>query len=177
MTRIILIGFMGAGKTTLGRALSKDLGLQFIDLDAYIEMRYHKTVSQLFDEFKEEGFRKIEQRMLHEVSEIEDVIIAAGGGTPCFFDNMDYMNEKADTVYLKATPKVLLERLSIAKSKRPLLKDLTEKEMEQYIEEQLLRREPYYSRAKKVFISDYLENKQQIYQSVSQFKEQLNLLS
>ena len=89
MTRILLIGFMAAGKTTLGKALARDLGLQFIDLDHYIENRFHCTVAQLFTERGEEGFRQIERTMLHEVAEFEDVIIATGGGTPCFFDNMN----------------------------------------------------------------------------------------
>ena len=92
MTRIFLIGYMGAGKTTLGKAFSRELGLTFIDLDWYIEERFHKTVQQLFSERGEQGFRELEQKMLHEVAEFEDVVISAGGGTPCFFDNMDYMN-------------------------------------------------------------------------------------
>ena len=89
MQRIIIIGYMGAGKTTVGKALAKALGLDFYDLDWYIESRMHKTVKQIFDEQGEEGFRRIEHNMLHEVAEFEDVIISCGGGTPCFFDNMD----------------------------------------------------------------------------------------
>ena len=80
---------MGAGKTTVGKALSKELGIPFYDLDWYIESRRRKTVAQLFAEVGEEGFRKIEYNMLHEVAEFEDVIISCGGGTPCFFDNID----------------------------------------------------------------------------------------
>ena len=95
MTRIILIGFMGAGKTTIGRQLALALGLQFYDLDWYIEMRYHKKVSDIFAEEGEEHFRDLERRMLHEVAEFEDVVISCGGGTPCFGDNMQYMNQQA----------------------------------------------------------------------------------
>lgn len=102
MTRILIIGYMGAGKTTLGKVLAKDLGLQFYDLDWYIEGRMHKTVAQIFAERGEEGFRTIERNMLHEVAEFEDVVISCGGGTPCFYDNMQYMNAQGDTVYLKA---------------------------------------------------------------------------
>ena len=85
MRRIILIGYMGSGKTTVGKALSKETGMMFYDLDWYIESRMHKTVSQIFAEKGEEGFRKIEYNMLHEVAEFEDVIISCGGGTPCFY--------------------------------------------------------------------------------------------
>ena len=104
MTRIILIGYMGAGKTTVGKALAKDLGLMFYDLDWYIESRMHKTVAQIFKESGEEGFRRIERNMLHEVAEFEDVVISCGGGTPCFFDNMEYMNSQGQTLYLQASP-------------------------------------------------------------------------
>lgn len=95
--------------------------LQFIDLDWYIEERFHKTVQELFAERGENGFREIERNMLHEVGDFEDVLIAAGGGTPCFFDNMDYMNSVGDTVFLDVNPEVLFRRLKIAKAKRPLL--------------------------------------------------------
>ena len=102
MTRIILIGYMGAGKTTVGKALAKALGLPFYDLDWYIETRMRRTVKQIFDESGEEGFRRIEHNMLHEVAEFENVVVSCGGGTPCFYDNIDYMNAQAQVVYLKA---------------------------------------------------------------------------
>ncbi len=85
MTRIFLIGYMGSGKTTLGRAYAKEMGLTFIDLDWYIEERFHTSVQKLFAQRGEEDFRRIEQKMLHEVADFEDVVIACGGGTPCFF--------------------------------------------------------------------------------------------
>ena len=113
--RIILIGYMGAGKTTVGKALSKELGIPFYDLDWYIESRMRRTVKQIFDEKGEDGFRKTEQALLHEVAEFENVIISCGGGTPCFFDNMDYMNRQAETVYLKAAPGVLYVRCCSAR--------------------------------------------------------------
>ena len=121
MIRIIIIGYMGAGKTTVGRALSRELGIPFYDLDWYIESRMRKTVKQLFDERGEEGFRRIERNMLHEVAEFENVIVSCGGGTPCFFDNMEYMNQQGQTVYLQASPEVLYGHLLMGKSVRPLL--------------------------------------------------------
>lgn len=105
MRPIIIIGYMGAGKTTIGKALAKDLGVMFYDLDWYIESRMRKTVKQIFDEAGEDGFRQIEHNMLHEVAEFENVVLSCGGGTPCFFDNMEYMNQCGETVYLKASPR------------------------------------------------------------------------
>ncbi|MDD6907185.1 MAG: shikimate kinase, partial [Bacteroidaceae bacterium] len=133
MMRIFLIGFMGSGKTTLGKAFARAMQLQFIDLDWYIEERFHKTVQELFAERGEEGFREIERRMLHEVGEFEDVIIAAGGGTPCFFDNIQYMNRVGKTVFLDVVPEVLFRRLNIAKSKRPLLAGKDDAELMSFI--------------------------------------------
>ena len=142
MVRIIIVGYMGSGKTTVGKALSKDLGIPFYDLDWYIESRMRKTVAQIFAERGEEGFRKIEHNMLHEVAEFENVIISCGGGTPCFFDNMDYMNGQGETVYLQASPDVLYNHLKMGKTERPLLKNKTPEEMQVFIAEQLEKREP-----------------------------------
>ena len=150
MRRIILIGYMGAGKTTVGKALAKELRMPFYDLDWYIESRMHKTVKAIFDERGEAGFRKIEHNMLHEVAEFEDIIISCGGGTPCFFDNIDYMNRQGETVYLKATPEVLYGHLKMGKTIRPLLLNKTADEVQAFIREQLAQREPYYSKAKYV---------------------------
>lgn len=173
MTRILLVGFMAAGKTTLGKALAKDLGLQFVDLDLYIESRYHATVSQIFAERGEEGFRQIERNMLHEVAEFEDVIIATGGGTPCFFDDMEYMNAQGTTVFLDASVDVIFTRLTIARTQRPLVAGKTDEELRSYITETLNRRLPYYSRATHSFCANQLENVKQISESVERFKEEI----
>ena len=175
MTRIILIGFMGSGKTTLGRALAKALGLTFIDLDNYIELRHCKSINQIFAERGEEGFRNIERNLLHEVCEFEDVIISSGGGTPCFFDNIDYMNAQGTTIYLRVPNERLLTRLKIAKSRRPLLKDKNDEEIEQFIVEQMQRREPFYTKAAHAFTADRLEDREQIAESVERFRKQFNL--
>lgn len=170
MKRIFLIGYMGSGKTTLGKAYARAMQLQFIDLDWYIEERFHKTVQELFEERKEDGFREIERNMLHEVAEFEDVIIACGGGTPCFFDNMEYMNGKGETVFLDASPEVLFRRLKIAKSKRPLLMDKSDEELMDVIQNALRIRIPFYSQAKYVFNAESLEDRERISCSVQRLK-------
>ena len=175
MTRIILIGYMGAGKTTIGKALSKELGIIFYDLDWYIESRMRKTVSEIFAERGEEGFRQIEYNMLHEVAEFEDVIISCGGGTPCFFDNMDYLNQQGQVVYLKAEPEVLYKHLLMAKVERPLLKGKSKEELLKFIKEQLKKREAFYTKARYTLDVSLMDNYDKIKISVEKIKELLGL--
>lgn len=175
MIRIFLTGYMGSGKTTLGRALAADLNVQFIDLDHYIEQRYRKTIAQLFAENGEDGFRDIERRMLHEVGEFEDVIISTGGGTPCFFDNIEFMNAQGTTVYLDVPVERLFIRLCIARSKRPLIKDKDDEELRAFIIEQLEKRAPHYSKAQYSFRADRLEDTAQVKESVEAFRHQFAL--
>lgn len=175
MIRIILIGYMGAGKTTVGKVLAQTLNLAFYDLDWYIEERYRRTVPQLFAERGEAGFREIEQKILHEVAEFENVVISSGGGTPCFFDNMDYMNRQAQTVYLKASPDVLFQHLKIGKTERPLLKNKTDEELKQYIRESLQARESFYLQAKYSLDVTLLDNYEKIKDSVRLLRELLNI--
>ena len=175
MTRIFLIGYMGAGKTTLGRALAKELDIQFIDLDSYIEKRLCKSVSQIFAENGEEGFRDIERRMLHEVGDFENVVISTGGGTPCFFDNIEYMNRQGATVFLDVPVERLFIRLKIARKKRPLVMEKNDDELRDFITEQLAKRMPYYSKAGQKFIADQLEDVKQIQASVKNFIQQIEL--
>lgn len=162
MTRIILIGYMGAGKTTIGHALAKVLGVPFYDLDWYIESRMRKTVKQIFDEKGEDGFRSIEHNMLHEVAEFENVVVSCGGGTPCFFDNIDYMNSQADTVYLKATPEVLYEHLQMGRTVRPLLLGKSPEEVRTFIREQLQEREKIYTKARYTLDVNLMDNHEKI---------------
>ena len=175
MRRIILIGYMGSGKTTVGKALSKDTGMMFYDLDWYIESRMRKTVSQIFAERGEEGFRQIEHNMLHEVAEFENVIISCGGGTPCFFDNMDYLNQQGDVVYLKATPETLYKHLMMAKVERPLLKGKSPEELIAYITEHLQERAPFYEKARHTLDVNVLDNYDKIAVSVERIKSLLAL--
>ncbi|MCQ2217625.1 MAG: shikimate kinase [Paludibacteraceae bacterium] len=155
MNRIFLIGYMGCGKTTTGKRIAKKYGLDFIDLDHYIENRYFKTIPQLFEEKGEDGFRQIEHNMLIEVSEFENAVISTGGGAACFFDNMDIMNKSGETIYLKASPENLFKYLKTATQNRPLLQGKNDEELLQFIKEGLEKREPFYMKAK--HIMDYMD--------------------
>ena len=156
MQRLFLIGYMGAGKTTIGKALSRQNGRSFIDLDHFIEGRYHKAIRQIFEEKGEDYFREIEKKALHEVSDFEDVIISTGGGTPCFFDNMAFMNEVGTTIYLKASPDELAKRLELCKHTRPVLQNRSGEELKQFIEDTLSRRSPFYEQAKIIFDAEIM---------------------
>ena len=153
---------MGAGKTTLGWALSKILGFRFYDLDWYIETRMRKTIAQIFEERGEDGFRVIERNMLHEVAEFENVIIACGGGTPCFFDNMDYLNQQGETVYMNATADIICQHLNMSRNVRPLLKGKSEEEMKVFVEKQIEQRNTYYKRAKHIVEVHLMDNRKKI---------------
>ena len=166
---------MGAGKTTVGKALAKELNIEFYDLDWYIEARMRKTVKQIFDEQGEEGFRRIEKNMLHEVGGFENVIVSCGGGTPCFFDNMEFMNQQGETVYLKATPEVLYGHLKMGKTVRPLLLNKTQEEVQVFIKEQLQKRESFYKKAKHTLDVNLMDNYDKIKISVAKVKELLGL--
>lgn len=175
MNRIILVGYMGAGKTTVGKSLAKDLQLDFYDLDWYIESRMRKTVPQLFAERGEVGFRKVEHNMLHEVAEFEDIVLSCGGGTPCFFDNMDYMNTCGQVVYLKASTPVLHKHLLMGKTERPLLKGKTPEELERFIEAQVAEREKFYSKAQYTFDVSLMDNYEKIKTTVAGLRKMLGI--
>ncbi|HBC28999.1 MAG TPA: shikimate kinase [Prevotellaceae bacterium] len=177
MRRIILVGYMGSGKTTIGRQLALALGLEFYDLDWYIETRYRSTVAQIFAQRGEDGFREMERNMLHEVAEFEDIVLSCGGGTPCFFDNMDYLNAQGETVYLKATPEVLARHLRMGRVERPLIKGKSEGELLQYIQSSLQAREPFYGKAKNIIDVNLLDNRAKIQDSVRLLCKTLHLPS
>lgn len=149
MNRIFLIGYMGCGKTTLGKRLAEHTGFAFLDLDGYIEQKYLKTVATIFAEMGQDAFREIERKMLAEVADFENVVIATGGGAPCFFDNIDVMNNAGLTVYIKLTPEQLAFRLENSRAgKRPLIAGKTGEELRQFVEDGLRQREQFYLQAK-----------------------------
>ncbi len=169
------MGFMGAGKTTLGKALAAHLGVSFIDLDQYIESRFMKSVSQIFATRGEQGFREIESRLLREVGEFDNVIVSCGGSTPLIGDNMDYMLSQGQTVYLKCSNETLLSRLKTARSQRPLIASKTDDELALFIESETKRREPGYLRAQYICPGDRLESRDQISETIEYIENLLNL--
>jgi shikimate kinase len=173
MKRIFIVGYMGSGKTTIGKRLAESLSLSFVDLDAYIENKYRKTVPALFAEKGEDGFREIESLSLREVAEFEDVVISTGGGTPCFFDNMEVMNRAGVTIYLKTDPEDIALHLQESKTVRPLIAGKTEEELVPFITEHLARRECYYRKAQIVYHTDRMITKEEIYLTVRAIEEQL----
>ena len=175
MIRIFLTGYMGAGKTTLGKAFARKLNLPFVDLDWYMEERFHKTVGELFVERREAGDVEVGLNMLHEVGAFEDVVISTGGGAPCFFDNMDFMNRNGKTVFLNVHPDVLFRRLRVAKQQRPILQGKQDDELKEFIIRALEKRTPFYSQAQYVFNADELEDRSQIEKSVEKLRDLLKL--
>lgn len=145
--RIYLVGFMGSGKTTAGRQLARRLGMQFLDLDAFIESTYKTSIPLFFDKYDEKAFRLIEKESLHRTLNTDHIVISTGGGTPCFFDNMAWMNANGLTVYLKMHPKSLGVRLRNSRKTRPLIRQKTESELIAFIGQNLEYRETFYNLA------------------------------
>ena len=148
MKRIFLIGYMGAGKTTLGKVLAMRMNLSYIDTDHYIENRYHKKISEIFATEGEGHFREIEHRILLEVSEFENIVVSTGGGTPCFNNNMNIMNDLGTTVYLETSAEELAARLKVSKNVRPILSKYSGSELIDFIRENLDKRKVFYEQAK-----------------------------
>lgn len=146
--KVFLIGFMGCGKTTLGKKLAGKMGYAFLDLDHQLEQEMGMSVADYFAAYGEDAFRRQEQKTLQGYDYPEQVIVATGGGAPCYFDNMDWINANGLSVYISLSPAALAKRLEKGKAKRPLLKDLNEEEMVDFIQQRLEQREPYYRQAK-----------------------------
>lgn len=176
MRPIFLIGLPGCGKTTLGRALARRLGIDFYDLDHYIESRFRSTVAEMFASVGEKEFRRRESVMLREVGEMDDVIVACGGGTPCHDDNMAYMNSRGTVAWLQASEPVLMRRIVRAKSRRPMFAACAdEDEMLAKLRDLTERRSADYSAATLLFPSDELEDRQMIDSSVERFLQLIKL--
>ncbi|MBT3933798.1 MAG: shikimate kinase [Bacteroidetes bacterium] len=145
--RIYIIGFMGAGKSRFAKNLASSLAYEFLDLDLEIERSEHKWISEIFATKGEDYFRKAEQNALKNTLEKSDVVIACGGGTPVFFDNMEFMNKNGKTIYLKPDNQIIIDRLNINSRKRPLLKQIRPEEMADYVNKLLKERNLFYRKA------------------------------
>lgn len=146
---IFFIGMMGCGKSTSGEQLARLLGWPFIDLDNWIEDQQQLTIAELFAREGENGFREIERKALHQILDLSGPrVVACGGGTPCFFDNLRFMKERGWVIYLKTPPAVLLQRLEKQAAQRPLIAGSKRKKR---LEELLLERLPYYEQAHLIF--------------------------
>jgi len=152
--KLFLIGYMGSGKSSLGKGLAAQLGIPFFDLDELIEMKAGYSIAEIFEKEGEGHFRKLESTTLKSLAEASKCIIATGGGTPCFFDNIDWMNENGMTLYLKCSPTRIVQRLKNGLTHRPILKDKSEKELLLFIEQHLIDRSPNYERAQIVYLAD-----------------------
>lgn len=155
---IFLIGFMGTGKTHWGKRWSARYGMDFIDLDDAIELSEGKTISAIFKNSGETYFREKEAAALRSMALLKNTIIACGGGTPCFHDNIDWMKDHGTTIYLETDPVVLTKRLTAEIQQRPLIADVPVEKLQVYIEALLQDRILYYQKAKHTFSTEQLEN-------------------
>ncbi len=144
---LFLVGYMGSGKSTVGKMLSGLLNYSFIDLDTAIELETGKTISEIFETEGESGFRKIEQSVLHGINARKNHVVATGGGCPMFEDNMDWMNKNGTTIYLKVHPGIIFHRIAPEKPGRPLIAALSDVELMDFILETIKKRLPFYIKA------------------------------
>ena len=142
-----LVGYMYSGKSTFGRQLAASKGMDFLDLDRAFEQRYHYTVPRFFSAFGEAPFRQLESQLLRSTAELDNVVIATGGGTPCHSSNMDFILAHGTAIYLRMSVDDLVSRALRSRNPRPLVKGLSESDLRARIDSQLKEREPSYLRA------------------------------
>jgi shikimate kinase len=146
--KIFLIGFMGSGKTHWGKLLSQKLGMPFFDLDSQIVNAEERSINEIFDKEGEEYFRVKEKEVLHIITESHATfVMACGGGAPCYFNNIDYMNRSGATVWLNTPAAVLFTRLIKEKEQRPLVKSLSDEQLKNFIHRKFADRKIYYEQA------------------------------
>jgi shikimate kinase len=153
--KIFLIGFMGCGKSHWGKALSKKLGLPFFDLDHQIEEKEDKSINTIFAEQGEEYFRMLEKEVLYLLTEGHDsFVMATGGGTPCYFNNIGYMKKSGIVVWINSSMDTIFERLVKEQEKRPLVKDLDADALRAYITKKYSDRKIFYEQATAIVTDD-----------------------
>ena len=155
--RIFLIGFMGSGKTYWGKKWADSCRLHFFDIDHIVEIEQEKPIADIFAEKGEEHFRNLETEALRTFGNRENVIVATGGGTPCFNDNITWMNANGTCIYLQSSPEKIFQRLISETEKRPLIKHLQNGELLFYIKEKIKEREPFYNKAEIILPVDDLQ--------------------
>lgn len=148
--KYFIVGFMGCGKTTWSRKLAAKLGYEFIDLDHVLEAKAGMSIAEYFSSFGEDAFRKLESQVLKETEYAENTVVSTGGGLPCFFDNMDWMNVNGKTLYIKLSPKTLADRLENSKTIRPVLQGKKGDELVEFITGKLAEREGFYLQASNI---------------------------
>jgi shikimate kinase len=149
--KIVLLGYMASGKSTIGKVLSKNLEVPFIDLDDYIENKFEKSITNIFKEEGEIFFRLQEHEAIKEILENEDrFVLSLGGGTPCYANNMNLINDYKDTIsiYIKVSIETIYKRLLAEKEHRPLVATIPEEELEEFIAKHLFERSFFYEQAK-----------------------------
>ena len=153
--KIYLMGFMSSGKSSLGKKLARHLDRKFIDLDQAIEAKRNSSISQIFKEEGEEVFRRYEAEQLKSIPEADqEMVIALGGGTPCFGDNLDYVKANGTSIYLRVSEDILIGRLRQKKASRPLIAELTDDEIADFVQNELKLREPFYFQADYILATD-----------------------
>lgn len=157
MNNIVLVGFSGAGKSTVGKRLAGKLDKVFIDLDLYIEKKYHTAIPLLFQRYGESAFRQLEYAALQEVLMTDNAVIAVGGGTPCHENAMELINNHSRSIYLKLDEDEIVDHLLHSKKKRPLTNHLSEPELREYVKKNLAIREPYYLQAQEIRTLEEIE--------------------
>ncbi|RIV47460.1 shikimate kinase [Flagellimonas pelagia] len=150
--KVVLMGYMASGKSTVGRLLASELGIRFIDLDDYIEEQEKKSIKSIFSEKGEIHFRKLEHQTLQKIlQENESVVLSTGGGTPCYGNNLQTILEQADcSIYLQMSIPDLVDRIAREKEHRPLVKDIPDMDLPEFVGKHLFERVPYYSQANHV---------------------------
>ena len=148
MNKIYIVGYMGAGKTTAARHLASRLGWEVVDTDALFEEKYKISVCDFFNKYDEPLYRKLESEVLKSTENLDNVVISTGGGTACYFDNMEWMNQHGLTVFLRISQTAVVDRLLHAKRKRPLAEGKTESELTEFVNRHYTARLPFYEQAK-----------------------------
>lgn len=154
---VFLIGYMGCGKSTVGKKLANKLKYTFIDTDSAIENMTGKSVAAIFSEEGEAAFRLLENSVLKSLVLRSNTVISTGGGTPCFYDNIDLMNSRGLTIYIRMHPESLATRILESKTERPLLKRIPEADLPAYIQNHLNQRERFYNKAQHIVKGENLK--------------------